>query len=717
VNLKKAGLLLLIALVIGLFFALELDSLLTLEGIKASRAGLLAAIERSWLPVAAGYFLLYVLMAAVSLPGAAVMSLAGGALFGLAWGTLLVSFASTIGATLAFLVSRYLLRDVVQRRFGAWARAVDEGFARDGAFYLFTLRLLPLPFFLVNLVMGLTPIGVATFYWVSQIAMLGATVVYVNAGTQIARLGSLADIVSPSVLLSFAMLGVFPLLARRALVTLQAQRLRAKWKRPRRFERNLVVIGGGAAGLVSAYVGATVRASVTLVEARQMGGDCLNTGCVPSKALIRSARLAHEMRHAERFGLTPVEPSADFPTLMKRVREVVAAIAPHDSVERYTALGVEVLSGHARLVDPWTVEVRFSDGSTRRITTRAVVVAAGAEPFVPPLPGLDDVGCVTSDTLWDALAALPCAPARVVVLGGGAIGCELAQCLQRLGSQVTQVEVLDRLLSREDADVSAALAEAFAREGIELLCGGRALRCEREGDAGVLVVERAGSERRIAFDLLLCAVGRVARLRGYGLEELGIPVDATVRTNEYLQTLHPNIFAAGDVAGPFQLTHAAAHQAWFAAVNALFGDLWRFRADYSLIPSTTFTDPEIARAGLNESAARERGIAFEVTRYDIGDLDRAIADGTGGGFVKVLTPPGRDRILGVTIVGAQAGELLAEFVLAMRHGIGLNSMLGTIHAYPTLAEANKYAAGEWKRAHAPERLLRWVRRYHAWRRR
>ena len=715
-NIRKAGLLSLLALLLVLLLVLDLDRVLTLEGIKASRAELSTLLERSWLLVAAGYFLLYVLIAAVSFPGAAVMSLAGGALFGLAWGTVLVSFASSIGATLAFLSARYLLRDAVQRRFAAWSRAVDEGFARDGAFYLFTLRLLPLPFFLVNLAMGLTPIPARTFYWVSQLAMLGATLVYVNAGTQLARVEAMGDIVSPSLLLSFALLGAFPLLARRVLAVLQARRAYAKWQRPRRFERNLVVIGGGAAGLVSAYIGATVKAGVTLVESRRMGGDCLNTGCVPSKALIRSARLAHEMRHADRLGLEVAEPRVDFRRVIARVQEVMRAIAPHDSAERYTALGVEVLAGHARIVDPWTVQVRFDDGRTRDITTRAIVIAAGAEPRVPPLPGLEETGYVTSDTLWEALAGRDEPPARVAVLGGGPIGCELAQCLHRLGSRVTLVEVAERLLAREDEEVAAAAAAALGRDGVELLCGWRAVRCERDGEHGFLVVEREGVTRRVAFDLLLCAAGRKARLGGYCLEDLGVPVSSTVTVNEYLQTLYPNILAAGDVAGPFQLTHAAAHQAWYASVNALFGNLWKFRADYTVIPATTFTDPEIARVGLNEQEARERGIACEVTRYGIDDLDRAIADGAAEGFVKVLTVPGKDRILGVTIVGAHAGELLAEFVLTMRHGLGLNRILGTIHSYPTLAEANKYAAGEWRRTHAPERLLRLLERYHAWRR-
>jgi pyruvate/2-oxoglutarate dehydrogenase complex dihydrolipoamide dehydrogenase (E3) component/uncharacterized membrane protein YdjX (TVP38/TMEM64 family) len=718
---KKLVLLLILIAAVGLYFAFDLDRLLTIEGLKSSRDALDALLSESWWRVAGGYFLVYVFVTAISLPGAAVMTLAGGALFGLLWGTVIVSFASTIGATLAFLVSRFLLRDSVQARFGDRLRAINEGVRREGAFYLFGLRLVPVfPFFLINLLMGLTPIPTRTFYWVSQLGMLAGTVVYVNAGTQLGRIERLSGIVSPALLASFALLGVFPLIARRALALLERRRVYSRWQRPRRFDRNLIVIGAGAAGLVSAYIAATVRAKVSLIEAHKMGGDCLNTGCVPSKALIRTARLAHQMRHADRYGFEPGEPKLRFRETMARVRAVIAAIEPHDSVERYSNLGVEVLEGYARIVDPWTVEVTSAEGSRRRLSTRAIVIAAGAAPFVPPLPGLDEVGCLTSDTLWDALSEMDEPPRRLVVLGGGPIGCELAQCFARLGSQVTQVEMLERILMREDPDVSAAAHDALEREGIRILTGHRALRCEREagasGEQKFIVLGCSGGEVRIEFDTLLCAVGRVARLEGYGLEELGIPVERTVVTNEYLQTLYPNIFAAGDVAGPYQFTHTAAHQAWYAAVNALFGEFRKFRADYSVIPWTTFIDPEVARVGLNEQEATERGVAFETTRYDIGDLDRAIADSAAGGFVKVLTVPGKDRILGVSIVGEHAGELLAEFVLAMRHGLGLNKILGTIHTYPTLVEANKYAAGEWRRAHAPQRLLGWVERYHAWKR-
>src|SRR3989339_689888 len=490
----------------------------------------------------------------------------------------------------------------------------------------------------------------------------------------------------------------------------------ARWQRPKNYDRNLIVIGAGAAGLVSAYIAAAVRARVTLIEGHKMGGDCLNYGCVPSKALIRSARLARQMRHADHYGLDVADVRFSFKQVMARVHDVIRKIAPHDSAERYTGLGVEVLQGYARIVDPWTVEVTLGDGATRRLTTRSIVIATGAKPFVPPLPGIDDVGYVTSDTLWDEFARLDSPPARLVVLGGGPIGSELAQALVRLGSNVTQVEMAPRILIREDEEVSALARAALEADGVSVLTNHKALRCERENGEKYLVVEHEGQTRRIAFDTLVCAVGRSARLEGYGLEELGIPTQRTVTTNEYLETIYPNIHAAGDVAGPYQFTHTASHQAWYAAVNSLFGEWKRFAADYSVIPWTTFIDPEVARVGLNEQEAAEKSIPYEVTRFDLADLDRAITDGSAYGFVKVLTVPGRDKILGVTIVGEHAGDLLAEFVLAMKHGLGLKKILGTIHTYPTLAEANKYAAGEWKRAHAPQKLLAWLERFHAWKR-
>lgn len=714
---KRILFLILLIAVVGLYYALGLDRRLTLEGVKDSLQALADWNSRAPGMVVAVYFLCYLILSALSLPGAALLTLAAGALFGVAWGTLIVSFASSLGALLAFLVSRYLLRDLVQSRFGDRLKAVNDGISRDGVFYLFTLRLVPIvPFFLINLLMGLTPMRAWAFYWVSQVGMLAGTVVYVNAGTQLARINHLTGLLSPGLLLSFALLGLFPWLAKLGLNRWQQRRIYARWHRPARFDRNLVVIGAGAAGLVTSYIAAAVKAKVTLVEAGKMGGDCLNYGCVPSKALIKSAKLAYQMRHADQYGLASVMQALPFRNVMARVRQVIQTVAPHDSVERYTALGVEVLEGYAMIIDPWTVEVTQNDGGKQLLTTRSIVIAAGAKPFVPSLPGIETVGYVTSDTLWEEFAKRDTAPGRIVILGGGPIGTELAQALARLGSEVTQVEKGDRILVREDAEVSEMARQALQRSGVHVLTGHSALRCEQVAGQKHLVVSHQDQEKIIPFDVLVCAVGRVARLEGFGLETLGIPVERTVTTNEYLETIYPNIYAAGDVAGPYQFTHMAAHQAWYAAVNALFGSLKKFKVDYRVVPWTTFIDPEVARVGLNEQEAKAQGIAHEVTRYGIDDLDRAIADSAAHGFVKVLTVPGKDRILGVTIVGEHAGDLLAEFVLAMKWRLGLNKILSTIHTYPTLAEANKYAAGEWKRAHVSKRMLGWLEHFHAWRR-
>ena len=700
-----------------------LGALLTLDNLKASRDALQAQVPSAPLATAAIFFAVYVAATALSIPGAVILTLAAGAMFGLGWGLLLVSFASSLGALLAFLVARYLLRDAIQARLGKALAPINDGVKKDGTFYLLTLRLVPVfPFWLINLLMGLTPMGAGRFYVVSQIGMLAGTAVYVNAGTQLAAIQSPGDILSPGLLGSFVLLGLFPLLAKAGVAWLAQRKLYAKWTKPRAFDRNLVVIGAGAGGLVSAYIAAAVKAKVTLIEGHKMGGDCLNFGCVPSKALIRSAKMAQQLKKAHELGVADAAGRVDFTAVMQRVHRVIRDIEPHDSIERYTGLGVEVLQGHARITSPWVVEVTLADGRTQTLTTKSIIIAAGASPFVPPIPGLKEAGFLTSDTVW-GLAQLP---KRLVVLGGGPIGSELAQSFARLGSAVTQVEMAPRIMGREDPEVSELVTASLRADGVNMLTGHQAMRVEvvpgAQGPEKRLIArtsaQAGGVEVVIPFDELLCAVGRSPRVTGYGLEELGIPLTPrkTIETNAYLQTLYPNIYAVGDVAGPFQFTHTAAHQAWYAGVNALFGRFRRFKAEYRVIPWATFTDPEVARVGLSESEAKEQGVAHEVTRYGIDDLDRAIADGTAHGFVKVLTVPGKDRILGVTIVGEHAADLLAEYVLAMKHGLGLNKILGTIHTYPTLAEANKYAAGEWKRAHAPTKLLQWVKRYHAWER-
>ncbi len=698
-----------IAAAITAFFVFDLKQYVSLDYFQAQRAAIEAQVQAYPLRTALLFFGVYVAVTGLSLPGAAIMTLIAGALFGLLWGTVIVSFASTLGATLAFLASRFLLRDWVQQRFGDRLRPINEGIAREGAFYLFALRLVPaFPFFVINLVMGLTPIRTSTYYWVSQLGMFAGTLVYVYAGTQLG-----AFKISAGLLLAFALLGIFPLLAKKALDALKARKVYAGWTRPARFDRNLVVIGAGSAGLVSAYIAVAVKAKVTLVEKHKMGGDCLNTGCVPSKALIKSAKLLATMKHARDYGFKSATVDFDFADVMERVQRVVREIEPHDSIERYTSLGVECLTGEAKIVSPWAVEITTA-ADKQTLTTRGIIIAAGARPFVPTIPGIEETGYLTSDTLW----ALRRLPQRLLVLGGGPIGCELTQCFARLGSQVTQVEMLPRLMVREDPEFSDLVQQKFRSEGVTVLVNHKAQRFAVENGEKVLYCEHNGNTVRIVFDTLLCAVGRVANTTGYGLEELGIPVtkSRTVEVNEFMQTKYPNILACGDVAGPYQFTHTAAHTAWYAAVNGLFGGYKKFRADFSVIPWATFTDPEVARVGLNVTEAKEKNIPYEVTTYGIDDLDRAIADSAAHGLVKVLTVPGKDKILGATIAGEHAGDLITEFVSAMKHGIGLNKILGTIHIYPTLAEANKYVAGNWKRNHAPKGLLEWVEKFHAWRR-
>ena len=707
-----------LALLIGTVW-FDLGQYLSLEMLKRHQASVAAQLLQSPATVILSFSAVYVVVTALSLPGAVILTLAAGAWFGLVLGTIVVSFASTIGATLAMLSARYLLRDWVQKRWGERLGGIQQGLERDGPFYLFSLRLIPVvPFFLLNLVMGLTRMRIPTYFWVSQLGMLAGTVAYVNAGTALGDISQLSDILSPSLWGSFAVLAMLPWGFKRLLAWRQRRQVYGRWAsaKPKTFDRNLIVIGGGAAGLVSAYIAAAVKAKVTLIEANKMGGDCLNYGCVPSKALIKSAKLAHQMQHAAHYGLASSTPQFSFRGVMQRVTDVIKQVAPHDSIERYTALGVDVVEGYATVVNPWTVEIKDKTGQTRTLTTRSIVIAAGAKPLVPALPGLDDVGYLTSDTLWHALSQYADIPKRMVVLGGGPIGCELTQAFARLGSRVTQIEMSPRLLVREDADVSSLVERELRLDGVDVLTAHQAIRCEWQGTEKVIVVSHAGTERAIPFDELICAVGRQARLTGYGLEALGVPTDRTIETDAYLQTIYPNIYAAGDVAGPYQFTHTAAHQAWYATVNALFGDFKRFAADYRVIPWATFVDPEVARVGLNEQSAKALGIPYEVTRFALEDLDRAITDSETKGFIKVLTPPGKDRILGVTIVGAHASDTLAEYVLAMKKGLGLNQILGTIHTYPTMAEANKYVAGEWKRAHAPARLLALLERFHTWRR-
>ena len=716
----KSGKIIVIGVVVVLlaaFFAFDLGRYLSLAFIKSKQADITAYYAANQVQTIAAFFAAYVAVTALSLPGAAIMTLVAGAIFGVVTGSVIVSFASSIGATLAFLAARLVLRDSIQSKFGDKLKAINAGVDKEGGFYLFTLRLVPaFPFFVINLVMGLTSMKTWTFYWVSQVGMFLGTVAYVNAGTELAKIDSLKGILSPGLLGAFVLLGIFPIIAKKIVDGIKAKKVYAQWadKKPATFDNNVVVIGAGSAGLVTSYIAAAVKAKVTLVEKHKMGGDCLNTGCVPSKALIRSAKFLSHTQRAKEFGMRSATAKFDFADVMERVAGVVKAVEPHDSIERYSSLGVDCISGEAKIVSPWEVEVKTTDGATKRLTTKNIVIAAGARPFIPPIPGLKEMNPLTSDNVWN----LRTLPRRLVVLGGGPIGSELTQSFARFGAQVTQVEMLPRIMIREDPDVSDLVMKKFREEGVNVLVNHKAKEFKVENGEKVLIAEHEGKDVRIVFDEVLCAVGRVANTSGYGLEELGIPLakTRTIETNEYLQTLYPNIYACGDVAGPYQFTHTAAHQAWYAAVNALFGRFRKFRTDYSVIPWATFTEPEVARVGLNEIEAKEKGIDYRAHVYGIDDLDRAIADSEAHGIVKVLVQPGTDKILGVTIVGEHAGDLIAEYVAAMKHGLGLNKILGTIHIYPTLAEANKYAAGVWKRSTVTRGQHAFLEAFQDWRR-
>jgi len=662
------------------------------------------------------FFAIYVFMTALSIPGAAAMTLIGGAIFGLGWGLVLISFASTLGATLAFIISRLLFKDWVQSNFSEHLKTINAGVEKDGAFYLFTLRLIPIvPFFVINLVMGLMPIRIFTFYWVSQLGMLAGTAVFVNAGAQLGQLDnlSLSGILTPGIFGSFVLLAIFPWIARTLLKRFKNNRLLSKFTRPKTFDDNLLVIGAGAGGLVSSYIAAATKAKVTLIEKHKMGGDCLNTGCVPSKALIHAAGLAHDMREAKEVGIHAADINVDFAQVMQSVQGGITEVEPHDSIERYSNLGVNCLTGTATIIDPWTVEVQTENGVQRR-TARNLIIAAGARPKVFPVEGLEEVGYYTSDTLWGITEQ----PKNLLVVGAGPIGCELAQSFHRLGSKVTMVDPAPQILGREDSDVVQAVTDQFISEGVQLKLDSLPTLYKIVDGQKIAVLKTPQGTEEVEFDALLIAVGREANTTGYGLEALDIQLDkrGNIAVDEHLQTSMPGVFAVGDVIGGYQFTHVSAHEAWYASVNALFGHFKKFKVDYSNVSWATYTDPQVGRVGLNELTAKEQNIAYEVTRFDLGELDRAIVDKATKGFVKVLTVPGKDKILGATIVGAIAGELIAEFVFAMQHGLGLNKILGTVHAYPTMMEANKYVAGEWKRNHAPEKLLTWVEKLHGWRR-
>lgn len=701
----------LIALAILSYFTLDLGQYMTLEFAQSRLSSIQNYKNENFAQAAILYFVGYVIVTSLSIPGAIIITLLGGAIFGVLWGTLLVSFASSLGATLAFLVSRALLRDWVESKFGGYLAPLNKGLEKDGSFYLFSIRMVPLfPFFLVNLLMGLTAIRTTSFYLVSQAGMLLGTVVYVNAGSELAQISSLSGLVSAPVIFSLALLGIFPLLAKLIINSIQGNKAMKNYPTPKNFDANVVVIGAGSAGLVASLITAGARAKVILIEKHKMGGDCLNTGCVPSKSIIRSGRIMSYIRRAKEFGIDDAAGKVNFAEVMSRVQGVINAIEPHDSIERFTSLGVEVETGEAIIESPYTVTV-----NDRRINTRSIILATGARPLVPPIPGIQSIDYLTSDSVW----SLKELPKRLLVVGGGPIGCELAQAFSNLGSQVIQVDMADRIMPREDEEVSTLLMQAFRKQGIRLLTDHKLLKFAAGKAGDFMEAAHKGEIVRVEFDKVLLAIGRKANVEGFGLEGLGLALNpqGTVQVNEFLQTNFPNIYACGDVAGPYQFTHMASFQAWFASLNAMLGGLWRSKINYNVVPWATFTDPEVARVGLSEAEARENNIAYEVTRYELDHHDRSLADGEAHGFIKVLTVPGKDKILGVTIVGHHAGELIGEFVFAMTHGMGLKKISAVTHIYPTLLEANKFAANAWRSARLPEKYFPWLEKFFAWRRR
>ena len=707
---KKIIILIAIAVLVACVFIFDLHQYLDFSYIKSKQLAIYDYYQANKFLSIIIFFVVYVLVTSLSIPGASILSLLAGAIFGLLLGSVLVIFGATIGATIAFWLARYLLGNSIQEKYADKLKTINEGVKKDGAFYLLTLRLIPIfPFFVINVLMGLTPMRTLTYVLTSFFGMLAGTIIFVNVGTQLASLESVSGILTPKIWGAFILLAIFPWIAKFIINTLKSRRIYKDFNRPKKFDYNLAVIGAGSAGLVSSYIAAAVKAKVVLIERHKMGGDCLNTGCVPSKALIRSAKFVSQVKQSEKYGCKTANVDFEFKDIMNRVQSVIKDIEPHDSVERYTGLGVECIEGEAKLLDPWTVEV---NGNT--FTSKNIILATGAEPFVPPIPGLDKVSYYTSDTIW----SLQELPKNMVVLGGGPIGCELAQCFSRLGANVSLVEMAPRIMLMEDPEIASMVEKSLENDDINLLTNHRATEVKQIGGVDTLVCSIEDNELLLPFDALLVAVGRKARGSDVWKENLNIELrkNGTLEVNEYLQTNYPNIYACGDVTGPYQLTHTAAHQAWYTSVNSLFGAFKKFRVDYSVIPWCTFTEPEVAHVGINETQAKVDNIEYEVTRFDIAELDRAIADGEAHGIVKVLTKPGKDKILGVTIVGDHAGDLISEYVSAMKHGLGLNKILGTIHIYPTLAEANKYAAGEWKRAHAPERLLNWVQKFHTFQR-
>ncbi|NQY43525.1 MAG: FAD-dependent oxidoreductase [Legionellales bacterium] len=705
---KKILLTIIILILICLFFIYDLSDYLSFTYLKGRHLEFSDYYLDNPIFIIGVFFSIYVLISSLSLPGAAVLTVLAGTIFDLITGVIIVSFASTIGATIAFLIAKYILHDYMQKKYSHKLANINEGIKKEGSYYLFALRLVPImPFFIINILMGLTPIKVRTFFLISQIGMLPGTILYVFVGTTIADITTVNDILSWQIILAFSLLGLFPVITKRVLSWFKSYLKLRKYIKPKKFDYNIIVIGGGSAGLVAAYMGSQLKAKIALIEKNKMGGDCLNTGCVPSKALIKTAKVINYRNSYKKYGLNFIKIDTNFKTIMRRIHNVIKKIEPHDSIERYSNLGVDCIQGNAEIVDPYRVSI-----NNMILTTRKIIIATGASPIVPPIKGLEQIKYLTSDNIWE----LENKPTKLVILGGGPIGIELAQAFGRLGIEIIIIEMQNKILLREDEEVSEHILGVLQQEGIRVKTGFMAKEVIQNNGKNYLICSAEDREIQIEFDQILIALGRKANIQNFGLEKLGIALTEfnTIKANELLQTNYSNIYVCGDVTGPYQFTHTAGYQGMLCSLNALFSWIKKFKVDYRVIPWTTFTDPEIARVGINEQEAKQKKISYDVTIYQLDELDRAIVDSIDSGFVKVITQKDTDRILGVTIVGERAGEQIAEFVLAMQHNLGLNKILQTIHVYPTMNEANRAVAGNWKKNRTNPKILDFLEKLFTW---
>jgi len=677
------------------------------------------------------------------LPGA-MLTLGAGFAYGVVVGTAVVCVASNLTAVGAFLLGRTLARDAIAARIGANPRfaAIDRAVGRQGLKIVLLVRLSPLfPFTLLNYAFGLTRVTLRDYLVGSLVGMLPGTVMYVYLGSLVTSLTELAA-GRPSggavqqafyfggLVATVAVTLYVTHVARRALADVTGDEAHAEpappvppslvqpddehnrallahvhppgWTNPTPAARyDLVVVGGGTAGLVSAAGASGLGARVALVERHLLGGDCLNVGCVPSKAMIAAARTAATARETSAFGVRVSGLDVDFAAVMERMRRLRAGIAPHDGAERFTRLGVDVFLGEGRFTGRATLEV---DG--RRLTFTRAVVATGARATAPPIPGLEDVGYLTNETVfW--LTELP---RRLAVVGAGPIGCELAQAFCRLGSRVTALEMLPQVLGKEDPDAAAIVERRLRTDGVAIVLGARIERAERRGRDKVLVYEAGGARREVACDAILVGAGRAPNVEGLGLEAAGVACGRDgVTVNDYLQTTNRRIYAAGDVASRFRFTHMADALARIVLANALFGG-WK-KASALHVPWCTYTSPEVAHVGLYAEEAKARGHAVDTLTIPMAEVDRAVLDGDEAGFFRVHLERGRDRILGATLVSAHAGETISEVTLAMTRRLGLATLAGVIHPYPTEAEAIRKAADEYNRGRLTptvKRVLGWL---------